>query len=51
MTVKELDKKFPFSGKDGICSTCAYVNICTRILPGYNKNKICGGPFYAEVSY
>ncbi len=51
MTIEELDKKFSFVGKDGICSTCAYVTICDKILPGYNKNKMCKGPFYAKVSY
>lgn len=46
MTAKELDKKFPFTGKEGICSECAYVNICNKMLPGYNKPGKCGGPFY-----
>jgi len=48
MTAKELDKKFPFAGKEGICFNCAYINICDKILPGYNKPGKCGGPFYVS---
>lgn len=45
MTKKELDKKFPFSGKDGKCSDCEYTEHCDKILPGFNKPGKCGGPF------
>ena len=45
MTKKELDKKFPFSGKDGECSDCEYTEHCDKILPGFNKPGKCGGPF------
>ena len=45
MTKKELDKKFPFSGKDGKCSNCEYTEHCDKILPGFNKPGKCGGPF------
>lgn len=48
MNKKELDKKFKFAGCNGICSTCAYLNICDKILPGYNKPGKCGGPFYKD---
>lgn len=48
MTLKEIEKKFPFSGKDGPCKDCAYLNICTSILPGLVKPKKCGGPFVVE---
>ena len=45
MTKKELDKKFPFSGKDGKCSDCEYTEHCDKILPGFNKPGKCAGPF------
>lgn len=48
MNKKELDKNFKFAGCNGICSTCAYLNICDKILPGYNKPGKCGGPFYKD---
>lgn len=46
MTRKELQKKFPFAGKDGVCATCEYVASCQNILPGFHKPGKCGGPFY-----
>lgn len=45
MTAKELDKKFKFAGKTGLCVDCAYVGHCDKILPGYNMPGKCGGPF------
>ena len=48
MTKEELNKKFAFAGNEGICSTCAYVEFCGKMLPGFNKPRKCGGPFYKE---
>ena len=48
MTKKEIEKKFKFSGKDGECSGCEYVDHCDKILPGFNKPGKCGGPFKKE---
>ena len=46
MTKQELNKKFQFAGKDGVCAGCAYVDFCDKILPGFNKPGKCGGPFH-----
>lgn len=46
MTLKEIKKKFPFSGTDGACKFCAYIEHCDKILPGMIKPNKCGGPFY-----
>ena len=48
MTKKEIEKKFPFSGKDGECADCEYVDTCDKILPGLNKPGKCAGPFHKD---
>ena len=48
MTKKEIEKKFKFSGKDGECSDCEYVDHCDKILPGFNKPGKCDGPFHKD---
>ena len=48
MTKKEIEKKFKFSGKDGKCSDCEYVDHCDKILPGFNKPGKCAGPFHKD---
>lgn len=45
MTKKEILKNFPIPTKFGVCENCAYVDLCTNILPGLNKPNKCGGPF------
>lgn len=48
MTKKEITKRFP-TENPGICFTCAYVETCNKILPGFHKPKKCGGPFYGDT--
>ena len=48
MTKKEIEKKFKFSGKDGECSDCEYVDHCDKILPGFNKPGKCAGSFHKD---
>ena len=48
MKKKEIIKRFPFTEKPGICYTCAYIETCNKILPGFHKPKKCGGPFYGD---
>lgn len=45
MTKKDILKNFPIPTKFGVCENCAYVDLCTNILPGLNKPNKCGGPF------
>ena len=45
MTAKEILKNFPIPTEDGVCESCAYIDICDKILPGFNKPNKCGGPF------
>lgn len=47
MTKKEILKNFSFIKPEdyGCCFTCAYVDLCTNILPGFIKPNKCGGPF------
>lgn len=52
MIKEQIIKNFPTPTNVGICMSekCAYLDICDKILPGFNKpgsNK-CGGPFYKE---
>ena len=48
MTKKEILKNFSFSvgTENGICESCSYIDMCDKILPGFNKPNKCGGPFY-----
>lgn len=46
MTLKEIKKNFPFSGKFGDCRLCSYIRHCEKILPGLHKPGKCGGPFF-----
>ena len=48
MTKEELNKNLRCYGKTGICLSCAYVNICDKILPMFVKPRKCGGPFYSD---
>jgi len=56
MTKEEIIKKFPFAankhiqlyGKPGECTTCAYFEICDKMLPGFIRPGKCGGPFYKD---
>ena len=48
MTKKELQKKFPFAGNCGECTSCAYFEICDKMLPCFIRPRKCGGPFYKE---
>ncbi len=43
MTKKEILKNFPIPTKFGVFEKCAYVDLCTNILPGLNKPNKCGG--------
>ena len=50
MTKEEILKRFPFSvnspEKLGECTSCAYFEICDKMLPGFIRPGKCGGPFY-----
>lgn len=46
MTLKDIKKNFPFSGKFGDCRLCSYIAHCDKILPGLIKPRKCGGPFF-----
>ena len=48
MTKREILKNFPMPTKFGVCENCAYLDSCTKILPGLNKPNKCGGPFYKQ---
>lgn len=37
MTKKEIFKNFPIPIKFGVCEYCAYLDSCSKILPGLNK--------------
>ena len=49
MTLKEIRKNFPFSGTDGSCKFCSYVEHCDEILLGLLKPNKCGGPFLKNI--
>jgi len=48
MTKNEILKKFPFADNSGECMSCAYFEICDKMLPGFIRPRKCGGPFYKE---
>lgn len=49
MTLKEIRKNFPFSGTDGSCKFCSYIEHCDEILPGLLKPNKCAGPFLKNI--
>ena len=54
MTKQEILKKFPWAfkygayGHSGECMSCAYFEICDKMLPGFTRPRKCGGPFYKD---
>jgi len=49
MTKEEIIKKFPFAGNSGECISCAYFEICDKMLPGFIRPRKCGGPFFLKL--
>ena len=51
MTKEQIKKNFPYNcdehfyGKMGVCTLCAYLDTCDKLLPGFIKPNKCGGPF------
>ena len=50
MTIKDILNNFPMPTKFGTCEYCAWINLCTNILPGFNKPNKCGGPFTYDIN-